>query len=195
LKRAVAKTLKKKKIERAVRMILEAVGENPEREGLRGTPLRVARMYEEILAGHYRDPREDLTVYYEEENYQEMVLVRNIPLYSMCEHHLLPFFGRAHVSYIPRHDRVTGLSKIARVVDTLSRRLQLQERLTQQIAEALMEALNPRGVLVVIEAEHFCITMRGIKKPGSQTVTSAMRGIFMKDARTRGEAMALISRR
>jgi len=184
----------KEKIKKAVKMILEAVGENPEREGLRGTPRRVANMYEEIVAGMYQKPEEQLSVYYQEEQYEEIVLLRNIPLYSTCEHHLLPFFGRVHVAYLPQKDRVTGLSKLARVVDIFARRLQLQERLTQQIADTLMDVLKPQGVLVIIEAEHFCITMRGIQKPGTQTVTSAMRGIFLKDARTRAEVMSLIKR-
>jgi len=184
----------KRKIERAVKMILEAIGEDSSREGLKGTPQRVAEMYEEILAGYSKTPAKELKVHYEKENYEEIVLVRDIPLYSMCEHHMLPFFGRAHVAYMPHKDRVAGLSKIVRVVEVLARRLQLQERLTKQIADTIMEALTPQGVLVVIEAEHFCITMRGIKKPGSLVMTSAMRGIFLKDARTRNEAMALIGK-
>lgn len=184
----------RKKIERAVKMILEAIGENPLREGLKRTPQRVAEMYEEVLAGYSKTPVKELKVRYEKENYEEIVLVRDIPLYSMCEHHILPFFGKAHVAYIPHKDRVAGLSKIVRVVEILACRLQVQERLTKQIADTIMEALTPQGVLVVIEAEHFCITMRGIKKPGSLVMTSAMRGIFLKDARTRNEAMALISK-
>ncbi|MQY53237.1 MAG: GTP cyclohydrolase I FolE [Firmicutes bacterium] len=184
----------RKKIERAVKMILEAIGENPLREGLKRTPQRVAEMYEEVLAGYSKTPVKELKVRYEKENYEEIVLVRDIPLYSMCEHHILPFFGKAHVAYIPHKDRVAGLSKIVRVVEILACRLQVQERLTKQIADTIMEALTPQGVLVVIEAEHFCITMRGIKKPGSLVMTSVMRGIFLKDARTRNEAMALISK-
>jgi len=184
----------KKKIERAVKMILEAIGEDSSREGLKGTPQRVAEMYEEVLAGYSKTPAKELKIHYEKENYEEIVLVRDIPLYSMCEHHILPFFGRAHVAYMPHKDRVAGLSKIVRVVEILARRLQVQERLTKQIADTIMEALTPQGVLVVIEAEHFCITMRGIKKPGSLVMTSAMRGIFLKDARTRNEAMALIGK-
>ncbi|MFQ5867991.1 MAG: GTP cyclohydrolase I FolE [bacterium] len=184
----------KKKIERAVKMILEAIGEDPYREGLNRTPRRVAEMYEEILAGYSQAPAKELKIHYERENYEEIVLVRDIPLYSMCEHHILPFFGRAHVAYMPHKDRVAGLSKIVRVVEVLARRLQVQERLTKQIADTIMQALTPQGVLVVIEAEHFCMTMRGIKKPGSRVITSAMRGIFLKDARTRNEAMALIGK-
>lgn len=182
----------KRKIEEAVRMLLEAIGEDPTREGLKETPNRVSEMYEEIFSGIKLNPLEDLRVYYEKENYEEIVLVRDIPLYSVCEHHLLPFFGKAHVAYLPTRGRLTGLSKIVRVVDTIARRLQLQERLTKQIADCIMQAVKPQGVLVIIEAEHFCITMRGIKKSGSQTVTSAMRGVFLKDARTRAEAIALI---
>jgi len=184
----------KKKIEKAVIMILEAIGEEPSREGLKRTPQRVAEMYEEILAGYSETPAKELRIQYEKENYEEIVLVRDIPLYSMCEHHMLPFFGRAHVAYMPHKDRVAGLSKIVRAVELLARKLQVQERLTKQIADTIMEALSPQGVLVVIEAEHFCMTMRGVKKPGSTVMTSAMRGIFLKDARTRNEAMALISK-
>lgn len=186
------KAVDKKKIAKAVREILTAIGENPEREGLKQTPSRVARMYEEIFSGLRKDPKKELRVYYEKEEYSEILLVKDIPLYSICEHHLVPFFGKAHVAYIPDKRRLTGLSKIVRVVDTISHRPQLQERLTKQIADTIMGAVKPKGVMVVIEAEHFCITMRGIKKPGSQIVTSVMRGIFLKDARTRAEAMSLI---
>lgn len=186
--------INKPKIEKAVKDILEAIGEDPRREGLRGTPRRVADMYEEIFAGLRLDAAKDLEVYYEKEDYSEIVLVRNIPLYSMCEHHLVPFFGKAHIAYLPQKGRLTGLSKLVRVVDTISRRPQVQERLTMLIADTIMKAVRPQGVLVIIEAEHFCMTMRGIKKPGSQTVTSAMRGIFLKDARTRSEALSLIKK-
>ena len=181
----------KEKIEIAVRMILEAIGEDPDREGLKDTPKRVARMYKEVFAGLSQDPSEHLERYFTEEH-EEMVLVKDIPLYSMCEHHLLPFYGKAHVAYIPRKGKVTGLSKLARVVEGFAKRPQLQERLTSQIADAIMEKLNPRGVLVVIEAEHMCMTMRGVKKPGSKTITSAVRGIFATSVATRAEAMALI---
>jgi len=184
----------KKKIERAVKMILEAIGEDPYREGLNRTPQRVAEMFGEIFSGYSQAPAKELKVHYERENYEEIVLVRDIPLYSMCEHHMLPFFGRAHVAYMPHKDRVAGLSKIVRAVEVLARRLQVQERLTKQIADTIVEALSPQGVLVVIEAEHFCMTMRGIKKAGSRVITSAMRGIFLKDARTRNEAMMLIGK-
>lgn len=181
----------KPKIGQAVRMILEAIGEDPDREGLRGTPARVAEMYEEILAGLEKDPAEELSVYFDEEH-EEMVLVKDIPVYSICEHHLVPFFGKAHVVYLPRKGRLTGLSKLARVVDVAAKRPQLQERLTSQVADLIEERLNPHGVMVVIEAEHMCMTMRGIKKPGSMTVTSAVRGLFRKSSKTRAEALALI---
>lgn len=179
------------KIEKAVRMILEAIGEDPEREGLQGTPARVARMYSEIFCGLEQDPAEHLKVYFTEEH-EEMVLVKDIPLYSMCEHHFLPFYGKAHVVYIPRKGKITGLSKLARVVEGFAKRPQLQERLTSQIADTIMKALEPRGVLVVVEAEHMCMTMRGIKKPGSRTITSAVRGVFKTHDATRAEAFSLI---
>lgn len=180
------------KIEQAVRMLIEAIGDDPEREGVQDTPTRVAEMYEEIFAGIGRDPEELITVVRGAEH-DEMIMVRDIPLYSVCEHHLLPWVGKAHVAYIPSKDgRITGLSKIARVVDLCAKRLQVQERLTTEIADAIERALEPRGVFVVIEAEHLCMTMRGIRKPGSRTVTSAVRGLFRSDARTRQEAMTLI---
>jgi len=180
------------KVRRGIRLVLEGVGEDPGREGVVETPERVAEMYREILAGIGRDPTEELSVV-KGAGHDEMIMVRDIPLYSLCEHHLTPFSGRAHVAYIPNQDgRITGLSKIARVVDLLAKRLQVQERLTTQIADALDEALEPKGVFVVIEAEHLCMTMRGVKKPGSVTVTSAVRGRFRSDARTRAEAMSLI---
>jgi GTP cyclohydrolase I len=183
------------KIEQGVRLLLEGMGEDADRGGLRETPRRVADMFREIFAGVGRDPEELVTVV-EGADHDEMIMVRDIPLYSSCEHHLLPFIGKAHVAYIPSRDgRITGLSKIARVVDLLSKRPQVQERLTTQIADALDHALDPRGVFVVIEAEHLCMTMRGIKKPGSATVTSAVRGLFRSDARTRQEAMSHIGMR
>jgi GTP cyclohydrolase I len=179
-------------IEQGVRLILEGVGEDPAREGLIDTPRRVADMYQEIFAGLAQDAAEHFCVTFSEDH-QEMVLVRDIPLYSVCEHHLLPFLGRAHVAYIPgKHGRVCGLSKIARVVDVFARRPQVQERLTSQIADTLVEHLEPQGVLVVIEAEHLCMSMRGVKKPGAVTTTSAVRGIFASKAATRAEAMSLI---
>ncbi len=183
------------KVEQGIRLILEGIGEDADRGGLRETPSRVARMYREIFAGIARDASELVTVV-EGADHDEMIMVRDIPLFSMCEHHLIPFSGRAHVAYIPNRDQeITGLSKIARVVDLLAKRPQVQERLTTEIAEALDRALSPRGVFVVIEAEHLCMTMRGIKKPGSVTVTSAVRGLFRTDARTRQEAMSHIGMR
>jgi len=179
------------KIEKAVRMILEAIGDNPEREGLVDTPARVARMYQEIFCGMNEDPKQHLQVLFTEEH-EEMVLIKDISFYSMCEHHLLPFFGKAHVAYIPRKGRITGLSKLARTVETIAKRPQLQERLTFTIADMIMEALNPLGVMVVVEAEHMCMTMRGIKKPGSMTLTSAVRGLFKTKQATRAEAFSLI---
>lgn len=179
------------KIETAVKMILEAIGEDPEREGLRDTPKRVAKFYREAFSGLCEDPSKYLTVQFTE-NHEEMVIVKDIPIYSMCEHHLLPFVGKAHVAYIPRNGKVTGLSKLARVVEGYARRPQLQERLTTQIADTIKNILDARGVLVVIEAEHMCMTIRGIKKPGSQTVTSAVRGIFQTSPATRAEAFSLI---
>jgi GTP cyclohydrolase I len=183
------------KIEQGVRLILEGIGEDPERGGLKETPGRVARMYEEIASGVGRDASELVTVV-EGADFDEMIMVRDIPLYSLCEHHMLPFVGKAHVAYIPnKSQQITGLSKVARVVDLTAKRLQVQERLTTEIAEAMNRALSPRGVFVVIEAEHLCMTMRGIKKPGSVTVTSAVRGLFRTDARTRQEAMNHIGTR
>ncbi|MGF7058147.1 GTP cyclohydrolase I FolE [Brassicibacter mesophilus] len=183
----------KPRIEAAVREILAAIGEDPDREGLRDTPRRIAKMYEEIFAGLEQDPRKHLEVYFQEEQHEELVLVKDIPFYSMCEHHFAPFFGKAHVGYLPKNGKLTGLSKLARVVDTVAKRPQLQERLTATIADTMMEVLDPYGVIVVIEAEHMCMTMRGIKKPGSKTVTSAVRGLFNNDAKARAEAMSLIN--
>jgi len=185
------KNMDQKKIEEAVYQLLEGIGEDPDRPGLRGTPGRVARMLDDILGGIKIDPAEDLEVF-QDERHDEMVLIRNIPLYSVCEHHLLPFAGVAHVAYIPKEGRIVGLSKIARLVDTLARRLQVQERLTKQIADTLNAILNPLGVMVVIEAEHLCMSMRGIKKPKAITVTSAVRGSFRNNPATRTEAMMLI---
>lgn len=183
----------KEKIEAGVRLILEGMGEDLSREGLLETPARVADMYSEIFAGITQDPAEHFCVLFDE-GHQEMVLVRDIPLYSVCEHHLVPFIGRAHVAYIPGESgRICGLSKIARVVDVFAKRPQVQERLASQIADTIVEHLAPAGVVVVIEAEHLCMSMRGVRKPGTQTVTSAVRGIFKSDARTRAEAMALIT--
>ena len=181
------------KIENAVRDILEAIGEDPDREGLLETPQRVARMYAEVFAGLHRDINKDIKTFHGEGN-DEMILIGDIPFYSMCEHHLLPFHGKAHVVYIPRDGKIFGLSKVARIVDTLSRKPQLQEKLTSEIADAIEKAVDARSVCVVLEAEHLCMTMRGIRKPGSKTVTSAMRGGCRSDIRTRNEALALINR-
>ncbi|MCX5716393.1 MAG: GTP cyclohydrolase I FolE [Candidatus Omnitrophica bacterium] len=180
-----------KKIEKAIRMILEAVGEDPRRKDIVKTPTRVAEMYEEILSGTKKDPAKELEVIFEKEH-DEIILLKDIPLYSICEHHLLPFIGRAHVAYIPKGNRVTGLSKLARVVEILSRRLQVQERLTTDIVEVMMKKLKPKGAMVIIEAEHLCMSMRGVKKPGIVTVTSAVRGIFRTNEKTRSETLSLI---
>ena len=181
------------KIENAVREILEAIGEDLEREGLQETPQRVARMYAEVFLGLHRDINKDIKTFHGEGN-DEMILIGDIPFYSMCEHHLLPFHGKAHVVYIPKDGKIFGLSKVARIVDTLSRKPQLQEKLTSEIADAIEKAVDARSVCVVLEAEHLCMTMRGIRKPGSKTVTSAMRGGCRSDIRTRNEALALINR-
>lgn len=185
------KTIDQEKIRQAVRMILDAIGEDPTREGLVGTPDRVARMYQEIFRGLHEDPREQVKIFFNEPH-DEMVLVKDIPFYSVCEHHLVPFFGKVHVAYIPNNGKITGLSKLARVVETVARRPQLQERMTSTIADTLVEALAPQGVAVVVEAEHMCMSMRGIQKPGSRTTTSAMRGIFRKSDKTREEFLQLI---
>jgi GTP cyclohydrolase I len=183
----------KARIAKAVREILEAVGEDADRDGLQRTPERVANMYEEIFAGLDDQPARHLTITFEAEH-DEMVMVRDIPLFSVCEHHLVPFAGRAHVAYIPGEDgKITGLSKIARLVEGYARRPQVQERLTTQVADALVDVLAPTGVLVMIEAEHLCMSMRGVKKPGALTVTSAVRGLFKTNAATRAEALALIT--
>lgn len=179
------------RISAAVVEILEAIGEDPQREGLLRTPERVANMYAEVFAGLREDPEHHLEVQFEAEH-DEMVMVRDIPFYSMCEHHLLPFVGKAHVAYVPGEaGKITGLSKLARLVEAYARRPQVQERLTSQVADKLMEVLEPRGALVVVEAEHHCMSMRGVRKPGSLTITSAVRGIFLSDA-TRAEALQLI---
>ncbi len=180
-----------RKIEKGVRLVLEGVGEDPNRAGIRATPKRVARMLAEVLGGTEKEAVRTLRVI-KGETHDEMVLIKNIPLYSMCEHHLLPFAGVAHVAYIPKGGRIVGLSKIARVVEELSRRLQVQERLTKQVADLLDRHLKPLGVMVVIEAEHMCMSMRGAKKPKSITVTSAVRGSFRTHPETRAEAMMLI---
>lgn len=180
-------------IEAAVHQILIAIGEDPTREGLVGTPERVGRMFAEIFEGIHRDPADEIDAFFGDEHYQEIVMVRDIPFQTFCEHHMLPFLGRAHVAYIPK-GRVTGLSKLARLLEGYCRRLQMQERLTSQVADALMDRLDAMGVLVVLEAEHLCMTMRGVKKPGSVTVTSAVRGTMANNPATRAEALALIDR-
>jgi GTP cyclohydrolase I len=180
------------RLEAAVREILEAIGENPDRDGLLETPTRVANLYAEVFSGLHEDPDRHLNVTFEA-GHDEMVMVKDIPLYSMCEHHLVPFVGAAHVAYIPNDDgRITGLSKLARLVDGYSRRPQVQERLTTQIADGIERVLQPRGVLVVVEAEHLCMSMRGVRKPGTTTVTSAVRGLFRDNEATRAEAMSFI---
>jgi len=184
------------RIERAVREILLAVGEDPEREGLRDTPARVARAINEQFGGLRLEPTDVLTTVFDADPHEEMVLVRDIELYSTCEHHLVPFFGRAHVGYIPNEKgQITGLSKMARLVDVYARRPQVQERMTSQIADAMMATLEPRGVIVIIEAEHLCMSMRGVRKPGAKTVTSAVRGMFLSSESTRAEAMSLLTGR
>jgi len=180
------------RIERAIRELLLAIGEDPDRDGLARTPARVAEMYREIAGGLHEDPARHLTVTFEADH-DEMVMVRDIPIYSYCEHHLLPFHGRAHVAYIPGNDgRITGLSKLARLVDGFAKRPQVQERLTTQIADAIVDALAPRGAFVMIEAEHLCMSMRGVRKPGTLTVTSAVRGLFKENPATRAEVMSLL---
>jgi GTP cyclohydrolase I len=183
------------RIERAIREILLAIGEDPDRDGLRHTPVRVARMYEEIFAGLRESPDLHLQVTFDV-GHDEMIMVRDIAVTSLCEHHLVPFIGKAHVAYIPNRDgRITGLSKLARLVDAYARRPQVQERLTTQIADEIERTLEPRGVMVVIEAEHLCMSMRGVRKPGSTTVTSAVRGLFRDNVATREEAMRFIQGR
>jgi len=184
------KKIDSERIRNAVREILDAIGEDVDREGLRDTPARVARMYDELLGGMYENPKKHLKSVFTEE-YDEIVLLRDIPFYSMCEHHILPFIGQAHVAYLPT-GKVLGVSKLARLVDSFAHRLQTQERLTGQIADYLMENLKPMGVAVVLHASHSCMTIRGIKKPGSMMVTSALRGLFKKDARSRNEVLSLM---
>jgi len=181
----------KKKIEKSIRDILEAIGEDPKRKDVLDTPRRVAQMYEEVFSGIDKDPEKELEVVLDQKH-DEIILLKGIPLYSICEHHLLPFIGKAHIAYIPRQGRVTGLSKLARVVDILSKRPQVQERLTTQIAEIIMSKLKPQGCMVVLEAEHLCMSMRGVKKAGTLTVTSAVRGVFKENEKTRSEALSLM---
>ena len=184
-------TNNKEEIADAVRNILKAIGENVDRAGLLLTPSRVSRMYLELFSGINKDPKDEITITYTEDH-DEIILVRDISFYSMCEHHLIPFFGTAHVAYLPRNGLITGLSKLARVVEVAARRPQLQERMTTQIANAIQEKLNPLGVAVVLEAEHLCMSMRGIKKAGSKTVTSVLKGVFQTNQSTRAEVLSLI---
>ena len=181
----------KERIQNAVREILIAVGENPDREGLLETPKRVANMYEEIFAGLTEDPKQHIRLFNEQSN-DEMVIVKDIPFYSMCEHHLLPFFGKAHIGYIPSDNKIIGLSKLARIVDNFAKKPQVQERLTSDIADFLNDNLQPKGVAVIMEAEHMCMTMRGARAAGSKTQTSALRGIMRTDAKTRAEVLSLL---
>jgi GTP cyclohydrolase IA len=188
----VAVTVDATRVERLVVELLEAIGEDPARDGLIATPKRMAAMFEELFSGADEDPARFLTVTFAAEH-DEMVMVRDIPFTSLCEHHMVPFIGKAHVAYIPGDDgRITGLSKLARLVDGYAKRLQVQERMTSQIADTMERALEPRGVLVVVEAEHLCMAMRGVRKPGTLTITSAVRGLFRDDPRTRAEAMAFV---
>ena len=181
----------KERIQNAVREILIAVGENPDREGLLETPKRVANMYEEIFAGLMEDPKQHIKLFNEQSN-DEMVIVKDIPFYSMCEHHLLPFLGKAHIGYIPSDNKIIGLSKLARIVDNFAKKPQVQERLTSDIADFLNDNLQPKGVAVIMEAEHMCMTMRGARAAGSKTQTSALRGIMRTDAKTRAEVLSLL---
>ncbi len=183
--------INKELIEQSVWNILEAIGENKNRTGILMTPSRVARMYEEIFSGIHKDPKDEITITYTEDH-DEIILVRDIYFYSICEHHLIPFFGVAHVAYLPRNGVITGLSKLARVVETASKKPQLQERMSTEIANAILNKLNPVGVAVVLEAEHLCMSMRGIKKPGSKTITSVLKGIFQTNQASRAEVLSLI---
>lgn len=186
--------MNKKKIEKGVRLILEGIGEDPERAGLKNTPQRIADMYEEIFSG-LNTPTEEILKPIEGESHDELVLLKDIPFYSVCEHHLLPFIGKAHVAYIPAGGRIVGLSELAKAVEILAKRPQVQERLTTQLADMIMEKLKPRGAMVIIDAEHLCLSMRGTKKPGARTVTSAVRGIFRTKESTRSELLELIKKR
>nr|CAC85372.1 GTP Cyclohydrolase [Streptococcus pyogenes] len=193
MKRERLMSINKEKAEAAIYQFLEAIGENPNREGLLDTPKRVAKMYAEMFAGLNKDPKEEFTAVFTE-HHEDVVIVKDISFYSMCEHHLVPFYGKAHIAYLPSDGRVTGLSKLARAVEVASKRPQLQERLTAQIADALVEALHPTGVLVLVEAEHMCMTMRGIKKPGSKTITTTARGLYKEVRFERQEVMALMTK-
>ena len=186
------KKFNKQKFQKAVSMMLDAFGEDTKREGIKRTPERVAEFYEEFFTGYNEDIENIISVNYQTEDYEEIVIVKDIQLYSMCEHHLLPFSGKVHIAYLPKKGRIVGVSKLVRVVEAFAHRLQLQERLSEQIADTIMKTVQPRGAMVVIEAEHLCMTMRGVRKPGAKMITSAMRGIFLKDARTRSEALSLL---
>ena len=191
-KNKTKKTFNKQKFQKAVSMMLDAFGEDTKREGIKRTPERVAEFYEEFFDGYNEDIDNIISVHYQTEKYEEIVIVKDIQLYSMCEHHLLPFSGKVHIAYLPKKGRIVGVSKLVRVVEAFAHRLQLQERLSEQIADTIMKTVQPKGAMVVIEAEHLCMTMRGVRKPGAKMITSAMRGIFLKDARTRSEALSLL---
>lgn len=193
MKRERLMSINKEKAEAAIYQFLEAIGENPNREGLLDTPKRVAKMYAEMFLGLGKDPKEEFTAVFKEQH-EDVVIVKDIGFYSICEHHLVPFYGKAHIAYLPSDGRVTGLSKLARAVEVASKRPQLQERLTSQIADALVEALNPKGTLVMVEAEHMCMTMRGIKKPGSKTITTTARGLYKESRAERQEVISLMTK-
>ncbi|BAC64054.1 putative GTP cyclohydrolase [Streptococcus pyogenes SSI-1] len=193
MKRERLMSINKEKAEAAIYQFLEAIGENPNREGLLDTPKRVAKMYAEMFLGLGKDPKEEFTAVFKE-HHEDVVIVKDISFYSVCEHHLVPFYGKAHIAYLPSDGRVTGLSKLARAVEVASKRPQLQERLTSQIADALVEALNPKGTLVMVEAEHMCMTMRGIKKPGSKTITTTARGLYKESRAERQEVISLMTK-
>ncbi|HER2108502.1 TPA: GTP cyclohydrolase I FolE [Streptococcus pyogenes] len=193
MKRERLMSINKEKAEAAIYQFLEAIGENPNREGLLDTPKRVAKMYAEMFLGLGKDPKEEFTAVFKEQH-EDVVIVKDISFYSICEHHLVPFYGKAHIAYLPSDGRVTGLSKLARAVEVASKRPQLQERLTSQIADALVEALNPKGTLVMVESEHMCMTMRGIKKPGSKTITTTARGLYKESRAERQEVISLMTK-
>ncbi|HEQ8923681.1 TPA: GTP cyclohydrolase I FolE [Streptococcus pyogenes] len=193
MKRERLMSINKEKAEAAIYQFLEAIGENPNREGLLDTPKRVAKMYAEMFLGLGKDPKEEFTAVFKE-HHEDVVIVKDISFYSICEHHLVPFYGKAHIAYLPSDGRVTGLSKLSRAVEVASKQPQLQERLTSQIADALVEALNPKGTLVMVEAEHMCMTMRGIKKPGSKTITTTARGLYKESRAERQEVISLMTK-
>lgn len=192
MKNKISKKYDKQKVQKAVTMLLEGFGQDLYREGIKRTPERVAEFYENFLSGYNEDIDSLIPVHYQTEEYEGIVIVKDIKFYSMCEHHLLPFFGKIHIAYLPKKDKIVGISKLVRIVETFTHRLQLQERLTKQIVDTIMKTAKSNGAMVVIEAEHLCMTMRGVKQPGSKAITSEMRGIFLKDARTRAEALSLL---